>query len=50
MYDNVCIDNILPKLIHMVWVGSPVPQEYVEGPLTAAQYNPGKKKLFTKLN
>ena len=34
-------DLVVPKLIHMVWVGSSLPLEYYKGPLSAVQYNPG---------
>ncbi|XP_023335559.1 inositol phosphoceramide mannosyltransferase 3 [Eurytemora carolleeae] len=33
-------DLVVPKLIHMVWVGSSLPLEYYKGPLSAVQYNP----------
>ena len=41
VYSYFFTDLVVPKLIHMVWVGSSLPLEYYKGPLSAVQYNPG---------
>ena len=41
IYSLFFADLVLPKLIHMVWVGSSLPLEYYKGPLSAVQYNAG---------
>ena len=34
----------VPPLIHMVWVGSPLPSRYLVGPHTFARLNPGQRQ------
>ena len=39
----------VPRKIHMIWIGSTLPQKYWKGPLSFSILNPGDKKSDVKI-
>ena len=40
------INFSVPPLIHLIWVGSPLPARYLIGPLSFAKLNPGEILVY----